>query len=147
MPGQMGIQSDVFAFEIKTLTSAVHSQGGKIWMQLVHAGGQARAETIGSRPVAPSAVVVPQFPGTLAEFSRVDIAELVALFSAGAKRAREYGFDAVQLHSAHGFLIIQFLSPSTNRRSDFYGGSVENRRSFLMEVYRVVRAPWVMISL
>ena len=108
-------------------------------MQLHHAGGQTSTATIGSRPVAPSAVAVAQFPETPAELSVEDIAGLVALFSAGAKRAREYGFDAVQLHAAHGYLINQFLSPLTNRRSDIYGGSVENRCRFLMEIYRGVR--------
>jgi 2,4-dienoyl-CoA reductase-like NADH-dependent reductase (Old Yellow Enzyme family) len=139
-PGQMGIHVDAsFGAELKALTAAVHDQGGKICMQLMHAGGQTSAATIGSRPVAPSALAVAQFPETPAELSLEDIAELVAHFSAGAKRAREYGFDAVQLHAAHGYLINQFLSPLTNRRSDIYGGSVENRFRFLMEVYQGVR--------
>jgi 2,4-dienoyl-CoA reductase-like NADH-dependent reductase (Old Yellow Enzyme family) len=139
LPGQMGIHTDAFNAEMRALTAAVHEHGGKICMQLVHAGGQTNTETIGGRPVAPSAVAIAQFPETPAELSVEDIAELVALFSAGAKRAREYGFDAVQLHAAHGYLINQFLSLLTNQRSDIYGGSVENRRRFLMEVYRGVR--------
>jgi 2,4-dienoyl-CoA reductase-like NADH-dependent reductase (Old Yellow Enzyme family) len=139
LPGQMGIHTDAFAAEMKTLTAAVHDHGGKICMQLVHAGGQTNAATIGCRPVAPSVVAVAQFPETPTELSPGDIAQLIALFSAGAKRAREYGFDAVQIHAAHGFLINQFLSPLTNRRSDIYGGGMENRCRFLMEVYRGVR--------
>lgn len=89
LPGQMGIQTDAFVAEMMTLTTAVHEHGGKICMQLVHAGGQTGAETIGCRPVAPSAVAVAQFPETPAKLSSKDIAELVALFVAGAKRARE----------------------------------------------------------
>jgi 2,4-dienoyl-CoA reductase-like NADH-dependent reductase (Old Yellow Enzyme family) len=139
-PGQMGIQTDAFATDMNALTASVHDQGGKICMQLHHAGGQTSAEIIGGRPVAPSAVAVAQFPETPAELSSEDIAQLVAQFSVGAKRAREYGFDAVQLHAAHGYLINQFLSPLTNRRSDIYGGSLENRLRFLMEVYRGVRS-------
>jgi 2,4-dienoyl-CoA reductase-like NADH-dependent reductase (Old Yellow Enzyme family) len=138
-PGQMGIQADAFSAEMKSLTAAVHEYGGKICMQLHHAGGQTSAATIGGRPVAPSAVAVAQFRETPVELSVEDIAELVALFSAGAKRARGYGFDAVQLHAAHGYLINQFLSPLTNRRSDIYGGSAENRCRFLMEICRGVR--------
>jgi 2,4-dienoyl-CoA reductase-like NADH-dependent reductase (Old Yellow Enzyme family) len=139
LSGQMGIHSDDFAADMQALTSAVHDQGGKICLQLVHAGGQTSARTIGRLPVAPSAVAVAQFPETPQELTREDIAELVALFGKGAARAREYGFDAVQLHAAHGYLINQFLSPLTNRRSDDYGGSTENRSRFLLEVYRSVR--------
>ena len=138
-PGQMGIHTDAFSAEMKALSAAVHKQGGKICMQLVHVGGQTNSAIAGSRPVAPSAIATAQFPETPAELSREEIAELVALFSAGAARAREYGFDAIQLHASHGYLINQFLSPLTNRREDRYGGSVENRCRFLMEVYRGVR--------
>jgi 2,4-dienoyl-CoA reductase-like NADH-dependent reductase (Old Yellow Enzyme family) len=138
-PGQMGIHTDLFCSEMKALSSAVHNRGGKICMQLVHVGGQTNAAIAGSRPVAPSAIATAQFTETPSELSREEIAELVALFSAAAGRAREYGFDAVQLHASHGYLINQFLSPLTNRREDHYGGSVENRCRFLMEVYRGVR--------
>jgi 2,4-dienoyl-CoA reductase-like NADH-dependent reductase (Old Yellow Enzyme family) len=69
-----------------------------------------------------------------------DIDDIVAAFGDGARRAKEYGFDAVQLHAAHGYLINQFLSPLTNRRSDEYGGPLENRCRFLLEVYRSVRS-------
>jgi 2,4-dienoyl-CoA reductase-like NADH-dependent reductase (Old Yellow Enzyme family) len=138
-PGQMGIYTDDFAVEMKALTTAVHDHGGKICMQLVHAGGQTNAKMIGSRPVAPSEVAVMQFPETPAELSSEDIAEIIRLFGAGAARAKEYGFDAVQLHAAHGYLINQFLSPLTNLRSDDFGGSPVKRRRFLMEVYRSVR--------
>lgn len=140
LPGQMGIHTDAFAAEMEALTAAVHLHGGKICLQLVHAGGQASAKTIGRQPVAPSALAVAQYPEPPAELSREEITELVARFGAGAKRAKEYGFDAVQLHAAHGYLINQFLSPLTNRRSDSYGGSVENRSRFLLEVYRRVRS-------
>jgi 2,4-dienoyl-CoA reductase-like NADH-dependent reductase (Old Yellow Enzyme family) len=135
----MGIHTDAFSAEMRALTSAVHNQGGKIAMQLVHVGGQTSTAIAGTRPVAPSAIATAQFPETPVELSREDIAELIALFSSSSARAREYGFDAVQLHASHGYLINQFLSPLTNRREDRYGGSVENRCRFLMEVYRGVR--------
>jgi 2,4-dienoyl-CoA reductase-like NADH-dependent reductase (Old Yellow Enzyme family) len=138
-PGQMGIYSDSFAVEMKELTAAVHDQGGKICMQLHHAGGQTSAATTGTQPVAPSPVKAKQFPETPTELSVDDIREIVASFGAGARRARDYGFDGVQIHSAHGYLINQFLSPLTNRREDGYGSNSENRRRFLMEVYKSVR--------
>lgn len=138
--GQMGIQSDAFADQLRALTRAVHAEGGKICIQLVHCGGQSSSRVIGGRPLAPSAIEVKQYPEIPAELSVADIEALVRAFGEGAARARECGFDAVQLHAAHGYLINQFLSPLTNRRTDAYGGTVENRCRFLQEVYRSVRS-------
>lgn len=140
MPGKMGIHTDGFAEEMLMLTRAVHDEGGRICLQLVHAGGQTTAKTAGRQPLAPSAVKVGQFPEEPQAMSRQDIDEIVAAFGHGARRAREWGFDAVQLHAAHGYLINQFLSPLTNLRTDGYGGSVENRCRFLLEAYRRVRS-------
>ena len=139
LPGKMGIYTDDFATEMKTLSSAVHEKGGKICMQLVHAGGQTDAENAGRQPLAPSAVKTAQFPGIPAEMSQTDMDEIIEAFGASAARAKNYGFDAVQLHGAHGYLINQFLSPLTNQRTDAYGGNVENRCRFLLDVYRRVR--------
>jgi 2,4-dienoyl-CoA reductase-like NADH-dependent reductase (Old Yellow Enzyme family) len=139
MPGKMGIHTDSFAAEMRNLVRAVHQVGGKICVQLVHAGGQTNTKTAGRKPLAPSAVKVDQFPEEPEAMTGKDIEEIVRAFGDGARRAREYGFDAVQLHAAHGYLINQFLSPHTNRRTDGYGGPVENRCRFLLEVYRRVR--------
>ena len=139
LPGKMGIHTDDFADEMRALTKAVHEEGGKICMQLVHAGGQTGSATAGRRPLAPSAVEVEQFPEVPQEMSVNDIAEIVAAFGAAAGRAKSFGFDAIQLHAAHGYLINQFLSPLINRRTDEYGGGIENRCRFLLEVYRAVR--------
>ena len=139
LPGKMGIHTDDFAAEMRALTRTVQNQGGRICIQLVHAGGQTTANVAGRRPLAPSAVKVAQFPEEPEAMSKQDIDEIVAAFGVGARRAREYGFDSVQLHAAHGYLINQFLSPLTNRRTDGYGGPVENRCRFLMEVYRRIR--------
>lgn len=138
-PGKMGIHTDDFAEEMRALTEAVHDEGGKICIQLVHAGGQTDSATAGRQPLAPSAVEVEQFPEVPQEMSVNDIAEIVAAFGVAAARAKSYGFDAIQLHAAHGYLINQFLSPLINRRTDEYGGSIENRCRFLLEVYRIVR--------
>lgn len=140
LAGKMGIHTDNFAPDMKALTAAVHEEGGRVCLQMVHAGGQATTKAAGRQPLAPSAVKVPQFPEEPAAMTPQDIEEIVAAFGAGARRGKEYGFDAVQLHGAHGYLINQFLSPLTNTRTDGYGGSIENRCRFLLEVYHSVRA-------
>ncbi len=138
-PGKMGIHTDEFAPEMRSLTKAVHDEGGKICIQLVHCGGQTDSATAGRRPLAPSSVNVNQFPETPAELTKDEIREIITAFKEGARRAKAWGFDALQLHGAHGYLINQFLSPLTNRRTDEYGGSIENRSRFLFEVYRQIR--------
>ena len=138
-PGKMGIHTDEFAPEMKSLTKAVHDEGGKICIQLVHCGGQTDSATAGRQPLAPSSVKVDQFPETPAELTKDEIRDIITAFKEGARRAKAWGFDAVQLHGAHGYLINQFLSPLTNRRTDEYGGGIENRSRFLFEVYRQIR--------
>jgi len=138
-PGQMGIHTDNFADDYKKMTKAVHEAGGKIAVQLVHGGGQSNAEIAGRQPFAPSAVKVNQFPEMPAELTRDEISKIITAFGEAARRAKSWGVDAIQLHGAHGFLINQFLSPLTNRRTDEYGGGIENRSRFLLEVYRNVR--------
>ena len=139
LPGKMGIYTDDFTDDFDKLTSAVHNAGGKIAVQLVHAGGQTDTQNAGRQPLAPSSVQVDQFPEIPAELTKDEISDIVTAFAEGARRAKACGFDAVQLHSAHGYLINQFLSPLTNRRTDEYGGGIENRSRFLLEVYRLVR--------
>lgn len=139
LPGQMGIHTDDFAGEMRALPLAVHPHGARICLQLVHTGGQTSSRTMGLQPVAPSAVAVPQYPEVPESLSMEKIERLVDAFGVAAARAKEYGFDAVQLHAAHGYLINQFLSPFTNRREDDYGGGVDNRSRFLVQVVRRVR--------
>jgi len=139
LPGKMGIHTDDYAGEYENLTEAVHATGGKIALQLVHAGGQTDANMAGRQPLAPSAIKVDQFPETPAELTQDEINDIVSAFGDGARRAKAWGFDAVQLHGAHGFLINQFLSSLTNRRTGEYGGSIENRCRFMLEVYQKVR--------
>jgi 2,4-dienoyl-CoA reductase-like NADH-dependent reductase (Old Yellow Enzyme family) len=140
LPGKMGIHSDNFAESMTEMTSTVHDEGGKICIQLVHAGGQTDTANAGQTPLAPSAIKTDQYPEMPAEITREDIDRIVAAFGNGARRAKEWGFDGVQLHGAHGYLINQFLSPLTNLRKDEYGGSIENRCRFLLESYRSIRA-------
>lgn len=140
LPGKMGIHTDDFADVMKDMTKAVHDEGGKICIQLVHAGGQTDTGNAGRQPLAPSAVQIDQYPELPAELTQEDISRVIDAFGVGARRAKDWGFDAVQLHGAHGYLINQFLSPLTNKREDTYGGSIENRCRFLMETYQVVRS-------
>ena len=139
LPGKMGIYTDDFAADFQKLTAAVHEAGGLLAVQLVHAGGQTDANTAGRQPLAPSAIKVDQYPQEPAELSREEMKDIIGAFGESARRAKAWGFDAVQFHGAHGYLINQFLSPHTNLRTDEYGGSVENRTRFLLEVYHEVR--------
>ncbi len=139
LPGQMGIHTDDFADDYKKLAKAVHAAGGKIAVQLVHTGGQTDIRTAGRQPLAPSAVKVDQYQEMPAELTQEQIGRIVSEFAKAAGRAKAWGFDGIQLHGAHGYLINQFLSPLTNQRLDAYGGSIEKRIRFLMEVYRAVR--------
>jgi 2,4-dienoyl-CoA reductase-like NADH-dependent reductase (Old Yellow Enzyme family) len=137
--GSLGTQNDDFAREMRTLCNAVHDEGGRLCAQLVHAGGQARVPA-GTRLLAPSAVAETEYTAIPSEMSSGDIAEVVAAFGESARRVKDWGFDAVQLHAAHGYLINQFLSRRTNHRVDAYGDSIENRMRFLLEVYRNTRS-------
>ncbi len=140
LPGKMGIHTDSLADSMRALTRAVHEEGGSICVQIVHAGGQTDTRHAGRRPLAPSAVEADQFPEVPEELSKEEIARIVQAFRDAARRAKEWGFDAVQIHGAHGYLVSQFLSPLTNRRSDEYGGDIGNRCRFMVETYNAVRA-------
>lgn len=137
--GKMGIHTDDFARDYENLTNTVHDAGGKIAVQLAHAGGKTNAKTAGRQPLAPSAIQDDQFPEMPAELTEDEIRDIITAFGEGARRAKAWGIDAVQLHGAHGYLINQFLSPHMNRRVDEYGGSIENRSRFLLQVYLKVR--------
>ncbi|MBN1904284.1 MAG: NADH:flavin oxidoreductase [Deltaproteobacteria bacterium] len=139
LAGKLGINTDAFKGDYKRLVNTVHDSGGAIAIQLVHAGGQAIPDNAGGELVAPSAVMVAHYQAKPKELSLKQILEIINAFGEGAYRAREYGFDAVQLHAAHGYLLNQFLSPHTNLRKDEYGGDIENRSRFVMEVYKKVR--------
>jgi 2,4-dienoyl-CoA reductase-like NADH-dependent reductase (Old Yellow Enzyme family) len=137
-PGQMAVYDDRFLPGLIDMTAAVRSAGGKIALQLVHGGCNANSNLTGLELIGPSAV---QREGQLAcrPAGREEITAVIAAFARAAGRAREAGFDAVQLHAAHGFLLSQFLSPAFNKRTDDYGGELANRARLLLEVVRSVR--------
>jgi 2,4-dienoyl-CoA reductase-like NADH-dependent reductase (Old Yellow Enzyme family) len=136
---QLGVYDDELIAGLQEITTAVHNNGGKIVMQLAHAGIIAASELTGIPPLAPSNLedFIKSAPK---EMSTTDIQEMAAAFAAGAKRAQKAGFDGVQIHAAHGYLLSQFLSPYFNRRQDEYGGSIQNRARALLEVFRAVRS-------
>ena len=139
MTGAIGACSDNQVPVLRILTDAGRGAGGKLMAQLFHAGAQTSVRTIGEPPVGPSEVQSPFYSGVPKAMSVEEIEEVVDSFGHSARRAREAGFDGVQLHGAHGYLINQFLSPLTNVRNDMYGGSSTKRFRFLEEVYRSVR--------
>ncbi|MCK4548269.1 MAG: NADH:flavin oxidoreductase [Candidatus Eisenbacteria sp.] len=137
---QVGIHHDRLILGLRKLVRACHNGGAKVVAQLTHAGSQTTSEFIGGNdPAAPSAVEDPTCHTMPREMTEEDIEAVIGQFAAAARRARDAGFDAVQLHGAHGYLLSQFLSPHSNRRTDSYGGTVENRIRFTTEVFRKVR--------
>ena len=137
-PWQLGIYSDACVSGLKDLAAAVHASGGKIIAQLAHAGNFA-AEKLTDQPP----LVVSDFQGLAdtprKELSFEDMDEIVSAYVAAALRAKTAGFDGVQLHSAHGYLLSQFLSPYFNRRIDDYGGIIENRARIHVRICKAVR--------
>jgi len=137
-PWQLGVYSDECLSGLQQMAQAVHDHGGRIVMQLAHAGNFTSEKLTGSPPL-----VVSDFEGLAdsprREATRDDIQELVQAFAQAAERARQAGFDGIQIHSAHGYLLSQFLSPAFNRRADDYGGSLENRSRIHREILAAVR--------
>jgi len=138
-----GVHRDDLVPSLRALTEVVHQAGGSkrsgVVMQINHAGRKASEEVIGRTPVAPSPV--PQVRGgpRSHELTEAEIEELVVAFGRAAGRAKEAGFDGVQLHGAHGYLINQFCSPASNWRRDRWGGSIARRLRFLEEAAAAVR--------
>ena len=143
-------QRDAFA----RIARFVRAQGAVAGIQLAHGGRKSSctrpweggkpltAEQGGWETVAPSAIPFSERHPVPRELDEEAIAGLVALFAASARRAREAGFDVIELHAAHGYLLHEFLSPLSNRRADRHGGSFENRIRFLLEVVDSVRSEW-----
>ncbi len=139
-PRQTSIASDDTVPRLKKLVDRVHAAGGKVCAQIVHAGRQSHPDLIGGlTPIGPSPVTFTPSKITPREMTIEDIKRVIDDFGEGARRAKEAGFDAVQLHSAHGYLISAFNSGYSNIRTDQYGGSLENRMRFALEVYGKVR--------
>jgi 2,4-dienoyl-CoA reductase-like NADH-dependent reductase (Old Yellow Enzyme family) len=141
---ELGIYDDRFLPGLKRLADTIHQYGAKASIQLGHGGGHTRIDISGEAPIAPSAiphsvqeghteVIVPE------EMTLARIAQTRDAFVAAARRAAAAGFDAVEIHGAHGYLLSQFLAPAENRRRDAYGGSLENRARLALEGTREVK--------
>ncbi|KAA1004059.1 alkene reductase [Paraburkholderia panacisoli] len=151
--GAPGLYDDGQIAGWKLVTDAVHAKGGRIFAQIYHAGRQSNSQLQpgGAQPVSPSAVLhggaaytesgwVPNTPSR--PLTIPEIADLVESFRTAAIRAKEAGFDGAELHAANGYLFDQFLQDGSNKRTDIYGGSFENRARFLIDVTKAVSSVW-----
>ena len=132
-PKQLGIYDDGLIDGLEKLSKSVHAFGTPTVIQITHAGCVANRKLIGTDPLGPSAT------GKTHELSRNEIDAMIEDFGLAAERAVKAGFDGVELHGAHGFLLNQFFSPLLNKRHDEYGGSIENRMRFPLEAVEKVR--------
>jgi len=141
-PGNIAIDNNGGLDELAAMAEAGTVNGNQLWMQISHAGRQTM-RYLNSSPVGPSAVPV-QLPGGAfgkpRPLTEHDIQDVIQRFTHAAKVAKETGFTGVQLHSAHGYLLSEFLSPKANQRTDKWGGSIENRARLLLEIVRSIRS-------
>jgi 2,4-dienoyl-CoA reductase-like NADH-dependent reductase (Old Yellow Enzyme family) len=136
-PEMLGVHCDEMIPGLRTLTDAVHAEGGAIALQIQHGGRQSTDDAV-TQPIAPSAVPMSSRSAPR-EMTQAEILDTVDAFGQAARRAKQAGIDAVQIHAAHGYLISEFLSPHTNRRTDAWGGDFERRLAFLAAVCEAVR--------
>ncbi|MCT4509962.1 MAG: NADH:flavin oxidoreductase [Tepidibacter sp.] len=138
-PGMMGIYNDSFIDEYKKLTDLVHKYDSKIVMQIAY-GGTKTKYNVGQRIIFAPSEVPERGTKTLGKsMTKEEIDYIVDAFAKAGKRSKDSGFDGVEIHGAHTYLINQFLSPYYNKREDEYGGSLENRMRFLIEIYSKMR--------
>lgn len=138
-PGMMGIYEDSFIAEYKKLTDMVHQYGSKIVMQVAY-GGTKTTYKVGERVIyAPSDVAEMSTKVAGKPMTKEEIKYVVEAFGQSARRVKEAGFDGIEIHGAHTYLINQFLSPYYNTRTDEYGASLDNRMRFLLEIYQAMR--------
>lgn len=154
LPYDLGIWNDTQVEALRRITSFVKSQGAVPGIQIAHAGRKASTdrtwkggrpvgpEAHGWQPVAPSSVPFSEGYPVPHELTVEEIRGITGLFAAAAERSLAAGYEVVEIHGAHGYLIGEFLSPYSNKRTDEYGGSFENRTRFALEVVDAVRAVW-----
>ena len=143
--GDLGIYEDIHVEPLSRLVELCHRNGAKIGLQLAHAGRKAWSDDKGfgsDRPVAPSALAFDEGWNVPQVLSAIEVDEVVAAFQVAGRRACEAGFDVVEVHAAHGYLISTFLSPLSNCREDEYGGSPEGRARMLNRVVEAIRMEW-----
>ncbi len=136
----LGLWKDDQIEGMARIVAACKEQGAMIGIQLAHAGR--KSEVTLEEPVAPSPIAFSDRYRVPRELMVDEIKQIIASFKAAAVRADKAGFDTIEIHAAHGYLISEFLSPLTNLRTDEYGGSIENRSRFLKEILREIRTVW-----
>ncbi|MBN1855681.1 MAG: NADH:flavin oxidoreductase [Dehalococcoidia bacterium] len=136
-PGQTGVHNDDTVEGLTKMAEAVHRHGSAIALQLTHAGGNVHVPMGTGYALGPSEMKLTDVP--CRQMTKDDIAQTVADFAAAAVRAKQVGMDAVQLHGAHSYLLSEFVSPYFNKRTDEYGGSLENRARMAIETIHAVR--------
>ncbi|MDP2731373.1 MAG: NADH:flavin oxidoreductase [Dehalococcoidales bacterium] len=136
---QTGLYSDKLIPGLKRLVEAIHSKGAKVIIQLNHSGAKAPRSLTGKQPSGPWNIALPNASEVPRPLTISELQTIVAGFGDAAYRAAEAGFDSVEIHGAHGFLLCQFLSPYTNCRDDEYGGSLLNRLRFPVQVIKEVK--------
>ena len=137
--GMMGIYDDAFIPQYQELTRRVHAYGAKIMMQIAYGGTKTTFEREGRTIFSPSAVPERKTGTVGVAMSPADIQHLIGEYAQAAKRVRDSGFDAVEIHGGHSYLLNQFLSPYYNRRSDAYGGSPANRYRIVGDIIAAIR--------
>jgi NADPH2 dehydrogenase len=135
----IGLHDDLVIPSYRRLVDAVHAKGAKVAAQINFAGAKTRISDGGSNPIGPSAITPPEGEGEARPMTLAEIVELIAGFGEAARRAKEAGFDAVEVHGAHGYVNNQFMSPFTNHRTDGYGGSLKNRMRLPLETTAAAR--------
>jgi len=141
-PCHPGLWDDAFIPGLRRLTEAVHAHGAKIAIQISHTGRQTYADVIGTpgaQPVAPSPIPCPVDRAMPRELSTAEVYQLIEKYADAAVRARDAGFDAVEVHGAHGYLVAQFMSGYSNKRTDEFGGGIDNRLRFPTEIVKNIR--------
>ena len=136
----LGIWSDSHIRNLKRTVDECKKYGAIMGIQLAHAGRKCDVQS--ENIIAPSAIAFSEKYKTPSEMTKEDIRQVIQAFKEGAVRAEKAGYDIIELHAAHGYLINEFLSPLTNKREDEYGGSIENRCRFLKNVIKEVRTVW-----
>lgn len=131
-----GLWSDEIMEEHKELTRRVQAHGAKMAVQIYHAGRETNSGVTGMQPVAPSAIQDPSMNEVPHELTTEEVKEMVEKFAQAIRRSKEAGYDAIELHGAHGYLINQFVSPFSNKRTDEYGGTLMNRLRFPLEIIK-----------
>lgn len=138
--GQLSIADDSTVDGLHRLTNVIHGNGSKVIAQINHAGGMANPQITGRPALGVSTVMMPKFPQVPIAMTRQDIHKVIDDFAAAAARAKKAGYDGVEIHSAHGYLLNQFYSPLTNTRTDEYGADTMNHRLRLhLEIIKAVR--------